>query len=99
LLRDAGDIPDALKRHFPIALEIDPAAHLRMQAAFQNHVDAAVSKTVNLPADAPVSMVRDIFTAAAKTGLKGVTVYRYGSRPGQVLSLLGAPSDCRECAA
>lgn len=98
-LRDAGDIPYALKRRFPIALEIDPAAHLRMQAAFQNHVDAAVSKTVNLPADAPVSMVRDIFTAAAKMGLKGVTVYRYGSRPGQVLSLLGAPSDCRECAA
>lgn len=54
---------------------------------------------MNLPADTPVQIVRDIFGTAAKMALKGVTIYRYGSRPGQVLSLLGALPDCRECAA
>ena len=53
-----------------------------MQAAFQEHVDAAVSKTVNLPHDAPVSAVREVFTLARELHLKGITVYRYGSRAG-----------------
>ena len=47
-LRDLTGLPAELRRHFPISLEIAPEYHLRMQAAFQNHVDAAVSKTVNL---------------------------------------------------
>jgi ribonucleotide reductase alpha subunit len=65
-LRDAANLPDALKRRFPIALEIDPSACLRMQGTFQDHVAAAVSKTVNVPADVPVEIVRGIFTAAAR---------------------------------
>ena len=71
-----------------------------MQAAFQAHVDAAVSKTVNLPREAPVSAVRDVYLLARRLGLKGITVYRYGSRPGQTLSLVheDARHDCRECA-
>ena len=71
-----------------------------MQAAFQAHVDAAVSKTVNLPHDAPPSMVREVFDLARRLRLKGITVYRYGSRPGQTLSLVDeeARADCRECA-
>ncbi len=71
-----------------------------MQAAFQSHVDAAVSKTVNLPRDAPKSAVREIFTQARRLHLKGVAVYRYGSRPGQTLSFIeeAARPDCRECA-
>ena len=59
---------------------------LRMQAAAQRHVDAAVSKTVNLPATATVDDVRAIYLAAWKAKVKGITVYRYGSREGQVLS-------------
>ena len=105
VLRDGslGRVPNLapeLRRRFPIALEIAPAWHLRMQAAFQNHVDAAVSKTVNLPQDAPKSAVRGVFTQARRLRLKGVTVYRYGSRPGQTLSLIeeAARPDCRECA-
>jgi ribonucleoside-diphosphate reductase alpha chain len=98
-LKNAAGVPETLKQRFPIAIEIDPMAHLRMQAAFQSHVDAAVSKTVNLPADASVETVRDIFIAAARLGLKGITIYRYGSRPGQVLSLGAGTDDCRECAA
>ncbi|MGH7832082.1 MAG: hypothetical protein ACREQK_00410 [Candidatus Binatia bacterium] len=93
-------MPEDLRRRFPIALEIAPEWHVRMQAAFQAHVDAAVSKTVNLPESAPVTAVRDAFMLARKLRLKGITVYRYGSRPGQTLSLVEDASrpDCRECA-
>jgi ribonucleoside-diphosphate reductase alpha chain len=95
-----ANLPPELSRRFPVALEIAPEWHLRMQAAFQSHVDAAVSKTVNLPRDAPKSAVREIFTQARRLHLKGVTVYRYGSRPGQTLSFIeeAARPDCRECA-
>jgi ribonucleoside-diphosphate reductase alpha chain len=99
-LSHAPNLPPELRRRFPIALEIAPEWHLRMQAAFQNHMDAAVSKTVNLPQDAPRSAVREIFTQARRLHLKGVTVYRYGSRAGQTLSFIeeAARPDCRECA-
>jgi ribonucleoside-diphosphate reductase alpha chain len=99
-IREVHDAPAELRRRFPIALEIAPSFHVRMQAAFQAHVDAAVSKTVNLPPDAPVSVVRDVYQLARQLRLKGITVYRYGSRPGQILSLVheDARHDCRECA-
>jgi ribonucleoside-diphosphate reductase alpha chain len=99
-LRHIKDLPEKLRRRFPIALEIDPEWHVRMQAAFQAHVDAAVSKTVNLPPDAPVSSAREVFSFARELHLKGLTVYRYGSRTDQTLSLIeeGARPDCRECA-
>jgi ribonucleoside-diphosphate reductase alpha chain len=99
-LREAQGIPEVLRRRFLTALEVAPSSHIRMQAAFQEHVDAAVSKTVNLPAEASPEAVRDIFLLAAKSRLKGVTVYRYGSRPRQVLSRVGdfEDPDCRECA-
>jgi len=99
-LRWDAAIPADLRRRFPTALEIAPEFHVRMQAAFQTHVDAAVSKTVNLPADAPLSVVRNVYHLAHRLRCKGVTVYRYGSRSGQALSLVpedGRP-DCRECA-
>ncbi len=98
-IREAVGLPEELRRSFPIALEITPEFHLRMQSAFQQHVDAAVSKTVNLPTDSSPDMVREVFLRAHDLRLKGVTVYRYGSRSGQTLSLVdeGASSDCREC--
>jgi ribonucleoside-diphosphate reductase alpha chain len=100
-LRQIKELPEDLRRRFPIALEIAPQWHIRMQAAFQAHIDAAVSKTVNLPTDAPVSAVHEVFNLARTLHLKGTTVYRYGSRTNQTLSLIeeeGRP-DCRECAA
>ena len=81
-----GQLPADVRSAFPTAAEIAPEWHLRMQAAVQRHVDAAVSKTVNLPADASVDDVRDIYLAAWHAKVKGITVYRYGSRPGQVLT-------------
>jgi ribonucleoside-diphosphate reductase alpha chain len=70
-----------------------------MQAAFQEHVDAAVSKTVNLPTDASPQAVREILLTAHELRLKGVTVYRYGSRLGQTLNIVddSETPDCREC--
>jgi ribonucleoside-diphosphate reductase alpha chain len=53
-----------------------------VDSSFQAHVDAAVSKIVNLPHDAPPSTVREIFMLARNLHLKGITVHRYGSRPG-----------------
>jgi len=99
-IRDVAALPEALRHRFPIALEIAPAFHVRMQAGFQAHVDAAVSKTVNLPADAPTSAVCEVYQLARQLQLKGITVYRYGSRAGQILSLVHeeAHRDCRECA-
>ena len=69
-LRHIKGLPETTRRRFPIALEIAPEWHVRMQAAFQDHVDAAVSKTVNLPADAPMSAAREVFTLARKLHLK-----------------------------
>lgn len=85
-VRDYPQLPAAVRAAFPTAAEIAPQWHLRMQAAVQRHVDAAVSKTVNLPATATVGDVRSIYLAAWKAKVKGITVYRYGSREAQVLS-------------
>jgi ribonucleoside-diphosphate reductase alpha chain len=82
-------VPEDLQRLFVTALEVPPSMHLAMQAAFQRHVDAAVAKTVNLPPDATVADVRSIYLEAWRAGAKGITVYRYGAKPGQVLSLAG----------
>jgi ribonucleoside-diphosphate reductase alpha chain len=89
-VRDYPRLPAEVRAAFPTAAEITPEWHLRMQAAVQRHVDAAVSKTVNLPDDATVDDIRAIYLAAWKAKVKGITVYRYGSRQGQVLSYVGA---------
>lgn len=85
-VRGYSRLPADVRAAFPTAAEIAPEWHLRMQAAVQRHVDAAVSKTVNLPATATVDDVRAIYLAAWKAKVKGITIYRYGSHEGQVLS-------------
>lgn len=86
-LGELAEVPEDIRRLFRTALEIAPEAHLRIQAAFQAHVDNAVSKTINLPQACTPETIRGVFQQAWRLGLKGVTVYRYGSRNEQVLRL------------
>ena len=87
-----AEVPKKWQDVFATANNITPEWHIRMQAAFQQHCDSAISKTTNFAHTATKEDVRAIYELAYDMKCKGVTVYRDGSRDGQVLST-GATAD------
>ncbi len=82
--------PDTpLPAYFVTALELDPEAHLAMQAALQPYVDNAISKTINIPEDYPYPQFREVYAQAYQLGLKGCTTYRPNPVTGAVFQVEG----------
>ncbi len=80
-------LPEDIKRIFVCAHDVSPDWHIKMQAAFQEHCDAAISKTINFSESATEDDVQAIYQDAYKQRCKGVTVYRNGCRKNQPMAL------------
>ena len=88
-LANIDEVPRDVKRVFVCAHDVSPDWHVRMQAAFQEHCDASISKTINFPHDASREDVDQIYKMAHELRCKGVTVYRDGCRSLQPMALKG----------
>jgi ribonucleoside-diphosphate reductase alpha chain len=80
---DATKLPD----YFVGSMDLTPEEHVSVQSIAQKHVDSSISKTVNAPKNFTVEQVKEVYELAHKMGLKGVTIYRDGSRDEQILSV------------
>ncbi|MFN0206214.1 MAG: vitamin B12-dependent ribonucleotide reductase [Planctomycetota bacterium] len=81
------EIPEDARKVYVCAHDVTPEWHMRMQAAFQKHCDASISKTINFAHEATVDEVAKIYEMAIDLNVKGVTVYRDGCRDHQPMAL------------
>jgi ribonucleoside-diphosphate reductase alpha chain len=95
-IQDLHWLPEEFRALFKTALDIHWKDHILMQAAFQKYVHASISKTINLPNTATKEDCADAILMAWKLKLKGITMYRTGSRQNVVLSLKDTLSDSDE---
>jgi len=85
-IQELARLPIWVKDLFVTTFEIPPIWHIKIQAAFQEYTDNAVSKTINFPRDATKEEVKEAFLVAYQERCKGITIYRSGSRTKQVLA-------------
>jgi len=95
-IQDLHWLPKEFRNLFKTALDIHWKDHILMQAAFQKHVHASISKTINLPNTASKEDCAEALLMAWKLKLKGITIYRAGSRRNVVLTLKDTPMDSDE---
>ncbi|MBN1367574.1 MAG: vitamin B12-dependent ribonucleotide reductase [Dehalococcoidales bacterium] len=90
-LHNIEGIPDNIRSVFVTAHEIMPEWHVKMQSAFQKYTENAVSKTVNFPREATREDIANVFMLSYQEGVKGITIYRDGSRDSQPLTTIKKP--------
>ena len=86
-IQKIAGIPAEIRKIFKCAYDVSPEWHIRMQAGFQKHCDAAVSKTINFTEKAKVSSVDKAYRLAYRLGCKGITIYRRKSRADEPMTL------------
>ena len=96
MLESEDNVAREIRKYWPTAHEVTPKQHLAMLAAIQRHVHNSVSKTINLPHDATVDDVRELITTAWRSGCKGFTCYRDGSRDSQPLKAVDSKEEDSE---
>ena len=96
-LQDRDDVPDIFKELYVTSEDISHEYHVKMQAAFQEHCDSGISKTINLSTEASKEDVYNAYILAWESGCKGITVYRSGSRQQEVLVNGHSPAPKYSC--
>ena len=92
-VRGLDEIPPWIQDIFVTAIDIHWADHLMAQGVWQKWIGNAIAKTINMPGDVTVEDVKCVYLLAHELGLKGVTIYRDGSRNEQVLHITGDEKD------
>nr|AIF09403.1 ribonucleoside-diphosphate reductase alpha chain (nrdA, nrdE) [uncultured marine thaumarchaeote KM3_36_H05] len=92
-VKGISEIPDWIQNIFVTAMDIHWSDHLLAQAVWQDWISNAIAKTINMPNDVSVEDVKASYLLAHELGLKGITVYRDGSRHKQVLHMTGENSE------
>ena len=91
-VRGLSEIPEWIQKTFVTAIDIHWTDHIMAQAVWQKWIGNAIAKTINMPGDVTAEDVKYAYLLSHELGLKGVTVYRDGSRHEQVLHITGNES-------